>query len=464
MLARKIAVTSIVFALALPGISHSQQSNIYVDAVGGSDSTTDATNWAGAWRTLQKGIDDAASRQKDFVLVAEGTYGSDQMGGTQIALASDVSVRGGYIAGGSTDPLNPDGSFLNTIISGFTASGSVVRAVGIDNSELIGFVVQGGSALNGGGLFSSLATSGGFVEVREVIFQDNVATSDGGGVFHVGGTLEVDRCSFTRNQAPFGAAVCLRATSPELPNSTLNLFNAKIHHNGQQTGALKTQFGGGIIAVGDTEMHAANCLIDNNKALVGGGICLIPSSEVDEVESEWTITQCTISKNRALNGTGAGLHITPSGSSAPGVTPIVDVFNTILWGNQIGLDYYRETPAVTPDFDVHIWYTDLGTSSGTYDALDNISENPKFVSPAARNFRLKNPPFNPSLASPCLDRGHEVLRRQDKADVDEDGNVAEKLPLDLDLNTRVVDLAHNPPTGDEVDMGAYENQGSGIGE
>ena len=71
-----------------------------------------------------------------------------------------------------------------------------------------------------------------------------------------------------------------------------------------------------------------------------------------------------------------------------------------------------------------------------------------------------------SPGSPCIDAGHNWGVAPDAGDVDDDGDVRELTPLDLDGNPRfaddpaTIDTGCGVPIPFAVDMGAYEFQGT----
>ena len=72
---------------------------------------------------------------------------------------------------------------------------------------------------------------------------------------------------------------------------------------------------------------------------------------------------------------------------------------------------------------------------------------PLFQNAGSGNLRL-------SGDSPCIEAGSNAAVPPDTADLDDDGNVAEQTPLDLDDRARFVDADCDGT--DTVDMGAYE--------
>ncbi len=86
---------------------------------------------------------------------------------------------------------------------------------------------------------------------------------------------------------------------------------------------------------------------------------------------------------------------------------------------------------------------------GVIDGGGNIDANSMFCDPGAnKNYRLQD-------GSPCIDTGNHAAVPFDIADVDDDGDIGERVPWDLDTRIRQFD---GDVGGTLVDMGAYENQ------
>jgi hypothetical protein len=151
------------------------------------------------------------------------------------------------------------------------------------------------------------------------------------------------------------------------------------------------------------------------------------------------MTNCTIFENGAGSGwalyCGGPLYIPPKPS-------YITLSNCILWnpGGEIVID--DGTSAVTAAF------SDI---EGGWPGNGNVNVNPV----CGESGRLLP-------GSPCIDAGHNWAVPQDTMDLDDDGNIRELIPFDLDGNPRFSadenDLNPGCGTPVVVDIGAYEHQ------
>ena len=235
-----------------------------------------------------------------------------------------------------------------------------------------------------------------------------------------------------------------------------------------------------------TIAHIQNCAITGNGPTVtcpGGAQGAIAGGSISE------ITNCLIAENcYDLCTKGAGVYasgppglvlsITNStirGNVGPGKSGGVllngtsaTIENSILWDNVADevtcpdgggcgtgvKQAYLDDLGVTHNLTVA--HSDVqggecgvcveSPSTLTWDSGSNIDADPVFCCAGADNFRLCS-------GSPCIDAGDSDAVPDDVFDLDDDGNVTEPIPIDLDGNPRFagVDLT--------VDMGAYESQG-----
>lgn len=134
----------------------------------------------------------------------------------------------------------------------------------------------------------------------------------------------------------------------------------------------------------------------------------------------------------------------------------LNVYNSILWENSSG-EIHNDGGNVS------VTYTDV---QGGWPGDGNIDDYPMFCDPCG----LTVEPFENNVRlmdnSPCIDAGKDSRVPADVADVDDDGNVSEKLPWDLDNEHPLTQWGRlfnaKVPEGvvpdEKVDMGAYENQ------
>jgi hypothetical protein len=171
----------------------------------------------------------------------------------------------------------------------------------------------------------------------------------------------------------------------------------------------------------------ANVVFSRNLSGADGGGLFI-----DDV-ANLTLTNVSMSGNQAV-GVGGGIY---------NVNGTLALKNSILWGN---------TDA-SPGF-----LTDQVSSETAFTITDSlipecpanancqgqiITLDPQFADAAGDDLRLTG-------FSPAIDQGNVAHLPADTLDLDDDGDTAEVIPLDLAGNLRVY--------GDSVDMGAYEVQ------
>jgi hypothetical protein len=162
-----------------------------------------------------------------------------------------------------------------------------------------------------------------------------------------------------------------------------------------------------------------NCLFrDNDCEYQGGGLFLADSNP--------DVINCTVLNNRAMDGSGGGIHC--DASSHP------QIINTIVRGNTP--HEIAGNPTVT--------YSNV---AGGYSGEGNIDADPAFVDGANHDYR-------PDGGSPCIDAGN--------------GNALPvEIVLDLLGAPRFVDDPYTqdtgPPPPPVVDIGACEYQGDATG-
>ncbi|MBU0616735.1 MAG: right-handed parallel beta-helix repeat-containing protein, partial [Planctomycetes bacterium] len=245
-----------------------------------------------------------------------------------------------------------------------------------------------------------------------------------------------------------GAVFCRDFSSPTIANCRI-------------VGNQSTMFGGAVCSMHGCSPTITNCLIARNLAPdpmfgIGGGVSCY--------ESAATIMNCVIAGNTAgFRGGAIDLY----GLSNPTIT------NSILWGNSavqkpgvgtLGYGVY-ESPVGPCSPHLTASYSDIQDADPNQLAEwgpGNIGVDPLFLDAEAHDYRL-------GPDSPCIDAADNTAVPADEADLDGDGDTAERIPVDLDWRLRFADrqgtidtgVAHPPDYPYVVDMGAYEYQCSG---
>lgn len=250
----------------------------------------------------------------------------------------------------------------------------------------------------GGGMHVDLGAN---VTLIESTFAQNTANDDGGGLSIANGSrATVINCRFLGNQADNGAGVYVEGP-----------------------GAL-------------TATTLVNCVFSGNYAYYdGGGLHVQDGGDV-------VLTNSTFSMNTGQDD-GGGLCIL-SGCAA-------DITNCILWGNTDdgGAD---ESAQVHNEGSLFIYHSCVEGWTGAMGGSNNMGEDPLFKDADGGDnvsgtldddLQLKN-------ASPCIDQGDTDALPSDEYDLDDDGDLIEKIPFDLNCCKRV---RHQ-----DVDMGALEKK------
>jgi len=144
-----------------------------------------------------------------------------------------------------------------------------------------------------------------------------------------------------------------------------------------------------------------------------------------------------------------------------------DLLNSIVWdssqGSGAAIDHSGGQSLKIARCDVQ---GGMGAVSGTGAlnwASGNLDADPLFVDPDGPDgdpATFQDNDYRLGPGSPCVDAAGNGNVPPDKADVDDDGDVLEQVPLDLDLAPRFVDDPAVPDTGGGtapiVDMGPFE--------
>ncbi|MCP4592465.1 MAG: hypothetical protein GY842_17160, partial [bacterium] len=477
-----------------------------VDATGAND----GTSWANAFTDLQDALDVVLGAGGE-IRVATGVYAPADPGGdrgTSFQIIPSVAIYGGYAGFGAPDPDLRNVVLHETILSGdldgddgpdfannAENSFHVVTGGWTDGTAVLdGFTITAGNAngpyegfhhdtVAGGGMYNASSSP----TLTNCTFSGNSAGDVGGGMYNSSySSPTLTNCTFNGNSAwEEGGGMCNRPySSPTLTNCTFtgNLTN----HNGGGmisyssptlnnctfSGNSADWNGGGMLNYSDSSPTLNNCTFTGNSAdWNGGGMynyssssmtnCTFTGNSADDdgggmcnysSSSSTVLTNCTFNENTAWDNGGGMFNVgdatltncTFSGNSAVerggGMysSGEVTLNNCIMWWNyptQIdGGSLITSSCAIQPDWDY--W-----SSSALYPMLTQTAHLT-------------------SSSAMCVDAGDNSHLPADTDDLDNDGNVTEPMPFDIDGDSRFMDDPDVPDTGQGtppiVDIGADE--------
>lgn len=331
-------------------------------------------------------------------------------------------------------------------------------------------LISGNSAQRGGGTYWGVGSE---PQVEDCVIEENTAVNGGGGVF-------VDQFKDTVNDQDFVPRILRTRIGPD--NQTIGNEGGGINIAGIWTGNTEgVQFrienctivdnhadasnGGGIVASGGfdgatLQVVVANSVLSGNTAQFGGGLYL---RDYVSLQS----STVTMMHNRAYGSNGG------SAVFFDGRTPS-SISNSIIWYDtsppsaaqvrvvRNGLTVERcdvQDSLPVPGQD--------GFPPGVT-SINNISANPLFVDADGMDNNVNNfldNNYHLQAGSPANDRGSVPIVPLDILDVDVDGLVSERLPLDRDDIVRYLDDVQvsnsgvDEPPNFNLDSGAFETPG-----
>ncbi len=380
---------------------------LYVRA--GTGGLNHGTSWSNAFLSLKTCLDFVHNNPTAVseVWVAAGTYkptnSVDAM--NSLVIPGGLRLLGGF-GGWETAAHQRDPAANITILSGDRLGNDgpgfanrsdnhrhVITMDGVGGDTVIsGFTIRAGEALSSG----DAALGGGMLltqsspVIADCVFEGNRASARGGAVYTLGGSPHFINCRFVNNHAgSSGGAAASVGGAPEF-------FGSVFHGNTAASGAA---------------VHAE-----------GGALAL---------------TNCTLAYNTATIG----------GSSAL-VSAAFDLRNSILWGNaanettdQSAQFHHDSGPLMISHSIIQGWTGGPGAFSADPNFLDAAGED-TVLGTIDDDLRL-------AAYSPAVDGGDTAALPADAADVDDDADTTEPIPLDAAGAARVFGAC-------PVDIGAYE--------
>jgi len=393
-----------------------------------------------------------------YCIIASGNSENTLRVVTGNGIDSSAVLDGFTITGGNADGSYPD-NFGAGMSNRFGGSPTVANCT-----------FSGNYAGHGAGMHNDTGCSPTVVNCE---FVENAAGSFGGGMKYEGlSSSTVTNCTFSDNSGGSvggGGGMCTAASSsPTLTNCTFSGNSGRsgggMYNTGSPTvtnstfsGNTAGWLGGGMSNSGTSNPMVTNCTFSGNSAIdYGGGMHNGDSSNP-------TLTNCTFFRNSAGRD-GGGMD--NSHSSTPAVS------NSIFWGNiddaqgDGGGPYMDESAQI---------YTSSGTPTVNYSIVQggwtgaggtgNSASDPLFIDADG----LDNIPGTEDddvrlrVGSAAIDAGDNDALPADTADLDDDLDTSEEIPIDLAGNDRRIEDPNVVDTGNAgtvgtpvVDMGAFE--------
>jgi len=375
------------------------------------------------YSTIQEAID--AASPGDTVFVAAGTYSPSTNGEVfPIRMRNGVSLQGAGAGSTIMDAENTNGVIA-------------CDGINIATTKIDGFTITNGSTNDGGGIYLSYSS----VKISNNTITENNATDSGGGIFLYRSFPTISNNAITDNTARgWGGGISINLSSGTIANNIisgnsiegfcgggiyvnawLSGFPPPIIRNNIITGNSAPYIGGGISSINASPTITNNIISNNSTTSYGGGI------EIEGVVvSSPTIINNTIFGNNASHG--GGFYIRQQ--SNPTISNNIIASNT---ASSSGGGIWADGTA-SPSIDYNdVWDNSTDNYFGCSAGLNDISQNPLFVNPAADDYHLQS-------SSPCIDIG--------------DNTAASGLPTDFEGDPRIWDGDGN---GDAVvDIGADE--------
>lgn len=439
--------------------------------------------WATAFQNPQEAFDAAPNYfgAVEAIWVAGGTYYTPSVPilGYTFDLPSGVRVLGGF-AGAESQESQRNPAANPTYLSGSIGTPSVddnawhvVSAWSCNYATLLdGFTITGGNADQ----------------------PQNPWDGFGGGAYIRDSQLTIRNCTFVGNRGWRGGAVAIENSNPRLEDCLF--FNNTADQVG---GAILTLTGGAADVVGcdfrfnhatvnyggaiahyeGTNINVFNCRFMNNDCGWGGGAIFTERGNC-------IVANCTFTGNRGNSDRGGAIHtfgdntylfvynctvVGNSNFQCGGIDAFagaqVYVRNSIIYGNTdadpaTNLETAQLRKSLGDGSLLSVNYCNVEGWSAILGGTGNFGAAPQFVDAdgADNAYGTIDDDVRLMPTSPCIDRGSNSLLPADYADVDDDNNVIEFVPLDLDGNARRID---DPATADAgagtapiVDLGAYE--------
>ncbi len=358
----------------------------------------------------------------------------------------NIATRGGGAIGNiiDCDPVISNCTFTGNQAA--LGAGLVIQEncdVSVTDSDFTGNIASDPADGTGGGVYVIEST----LVLDNVDFTGNQASSDGGGIFILSCSPTLSNLRLIGNQATRGAAIYVDEAGP-IVKSVRFFDNAAVDQ-------------GGAVYQRDATSQFFSCEFFGNSAGLSGGAHFSANSNLLLAGSAFS--------GNTTSGDGGGLfntttsldvlHCTFAGNTAGGLggafrgiggSSLV-LTNSIVWGNSDSggsgeTSQVSEAGVGSPTVNFCV----IQGFSGLWGGTGNLAGDPGFIDAAGSDLLVGTLDDNIRITASSIayNTGDATLRPADGADLDEDLDTLELLPLDLDGNDRV--------RGGQIDMGAYE--------
>jgi hypothetical protein len=383
----------------------------------------DGTTWARSFLYVQDAL--AVSGTGNEIHVADGSYRPDQGGGQTAGnreatfnVQNGTIIKGGYAGYGAVNPNARDIDAYATILTGDLGGNDLWGILNRSDNSYHVVTISGDAKLDG-------------LTIRSGQADGPYPHFYGGGIYAVAGHLIVSRCTLRGNTALYGGGMAALAASTYFGNCVIAGNRAYV-------------FGGGIYN-DDSSTTLATCLMTGNSggtSGLGGGSAV---SNMGGSAANVTLGNCTLSDNV---GPYPDSIVVLNFSLTGAVTGVV-INNSIIYNDGGSSPIWtNDTAKVTASYSI---------IQGGWTGTGNLDANPLFVQKGVWSIEGEwidtSSDYSVQSTSPAIDGGSNSLLAADSADVDDDGNTSETHPTDLADQDRIQST--------RVDMGAYENSGSG---
>ena len=452
---------SIVIFLVLLGLVFAQRGSAFIDSVvyvnDSASGMNNGTSWTDAYNSLQSALSSAVSGVE--IWVAEGDYKPGTSRSNTFQLKNGVAIFGGFPeVGGTKDNRDPEqyptslNGDIGVITNPADNSFHVVTGSGTFSSTIMdGFIIKNGRAdddVEPNDRGAGMILLDGHPILRNLKFETNYA-KNGAGVYGLYSNVRMENIMFINNQAVFyGGGAHFWQSVPWIIKTTFLRNQAGtdgggINFDGSISELINNRFygnrsganGGGINSYNSTIKVTNTLLIGNTAGGNYGGGIFSNSSTV-------TLTNSGLNANESAQF-GGGFY------AFSGIPAII---NSIFWEN-ISANQGEISPEWLP--------VSYSLVEGGYSGEGNISSVPNFI-------KIPNPgldsdwgtsdddygDLNLKPNSPAIDKGSNALLPQDMLDLDQDENVTEIIPYDMNWEARI--------SGKSVDIGPYENEFSRV--